>query len=747
MNLRRPTGPVAYLAAQGVTLGLLGGFIIIPASGIFLERYGSSGLPWVYIAVALVGAAITPGMASALRRWSLATVCVPVLSIITALITAIWVGLDATDAVWMSFPLQVLFQVVLQLGFTFIGGQAGMLLTVRQMKEQFPRIVTGFAVGFMASGLLGPVLLSVLGRTERLLAVASLCSGALLALVSLTRRRFPAQLSVMQRSADDAPAVPLRTLLLRPFVFLLLSYQVLSMFGTQLIDFLVYDRAAARYATSAELARFTSVFTVALNAADIVFLALVAAWMLRRYGMRLGLVANPLVATMFVLGGLLSGTASGMGALSVFMAFAGARVADIVLTDGSTRTAINTAYQALPAHERLAVQAGVEGLGIPGAIGVAGIALLVLEHGFEADARAVAGLTVVAGVLWALSGLAVYRGYQRNLRANLSRRVLRPADIDLEAVVDSDPSVQTAAHRLLGDAGRSRSKIVDPMPDGGVRDLLRADDPDVRTSAYHSAAALAAHDPEMLQLVLDGLGTASTASMAAAALVTQHGGFGDLLDQALTNTEGSTKQCLRLVRCAARSSDPAVVGVLRRHVGHRSRDIGLEVLSSLVRLVAQHGPGPGPDQWSRLVGDVLRDDLVHAQRCDRAMAALARVAGAGELVRSLQDERNLLRRRTLAALGLVVDPATVVQARAWLEGTDQRAAALALEALEVSVPKQMRAAAVQLLQGSPGTAPMTGSATASATADTLVDLAGDPQGIWRRDWLGECAQHAILAGR
>ena len=744
MNLRRPTGPVPYLAAQGVTLGLLGGFIIIPASGIFLERYGSSGLPWVYIAVALVGAAITPGLASALGRWSLATVCVPVLSVIAVLITAIWVGIDAADAVWMSFPLQVLFQVVMQLGFTFIGGQAGMLLTVRQMKEQFPRIVTGFAVGFMASGLLGPVLLSVLGRTERLLAVASLCSGALLALVSITRRRFPAQLSVVQRTAGDAPAVPLRTLLLRPFVFLLLSYQVLSMFGTQLIDFLVYDRAAARYSTSAELARFTSVFTVALNGADIVFLALVAAWMLRRYGMRLGLVANPLVATLFVLGGLLSGTASGMGALSVFMAFAGARVADIVLTDGSTRTAINTAYQALPAHERLAVQAGVEGLGIPGAIGVTGVALLVLEHGFKADARAVAVLTVVAGVLWALSGLAVYRGYQRNLRANLSRRVLRLADVDLD-----DEATSSVVRRFVtGDevhAGRLRSTIVDPMPDGDVRDLLRADDPDVQASAYRTAAALAAHDPEMLELVLDGLGSASTASMAAIALITQHGGFGELLDHALTNTEGSTKQNLRLVRCAARSSDPAVVGVLRRHAGHRSRDIGVEVLRSLVRLVPQHGPGP--DQWSHLVGEVLRDDLLHAQRCDRATAVLAGVAGAGELVRSIQDERNLLRRRALAALGLIVDPATVVQAGAWLEGADQRAAALALEALEVTVPKQMRAAAVQLLQGSPGAASTTGSTTASTTADTLADLAGDPQGVWRRDWLSVCAKQVIVAGR
>ena len=113
-------------------MGLLAGFIIIPASGIFLARYGSGGLPWVYIAVAGVGAVITPGLASALRRWSLATVCVPVLSVIAVLTTVIWIAIDAGDAMWMSFPLQMLFPVSLQLGFTFIGGQAGRLLTVRR---------------------------------------------------------------------------------------------------------------------------------------------------------------------------------------------------------------------------------------------------------------------------------------------------------------------------------------------------------------------------------------------------------------------------------------------------------------------------------------------------------------------------------------------------------------------------------------------------------------------------------------
>ncbi len=208
--------------------------------------------------------------------------------------------------------------------------------------------------------------------------------------------------------------------------------------------------------------------------------------------------------------------------------------------------------------------------------------------------------------------------------------------------------------------------------------------------------------------------------------------------------DGNVTHTVRLVRCAARWSDPAVVGVLSRHATHRSRDKGLEVLRSLVRLVPRQSVDPDP--WSHLVGDLLHEDLQHAHRCDRASAALADATGAGELVLSLQDERNLLRRRTLAALGLIVDRATVVQAGAWLEGPDQRAAALALEALEVSMPRPMRAAAAQLLKVPPAPAPTTRSATVSTwMTDTLADIASDPQGVWRRDWLRVCAHHAMLA--
>ena len=151
------------------------------------------------------------------------------------------------DGVWVSAVLLVLFPIALQVGFVFIGGQAGRLLDVRQMKALFPRIVSGFAVGFLVGGLLGIPLLALLGSTEHLLVATTAAQLAFLGLLLVTERRFP---EVRAVQADDAPAIvrpPLRTLFASGIALLLLVYQVLSAMGSWIVDFLLFDRAAARY--------------------------------------------------------------------------------------------------------------------------------------------------------------------------------------------------------------------------------------------------------------------------------------------------------------------------------------------------------------------------------------------------------------------------------------------------------------------------------------------------------------------
>ena len=120
-------------------------------------------------------------------------------------------------------------------------------------------------------------------------------------LVGVTARRRPAELTVVDRPADDRAERSMRSLLATRFVVLVFAYQVLSAMGSQVLDFLVFDRAAARYDDASELTRFVAVYTGVLNAVDIVFLAVLAGWLLMRFGLRLGLVANPAVVTVLTI--------------------------------------------------------------------------------------------------------------------------------------------------------------------------------------------------------------------------------------------------------------------------------------------------------------------------------------------------------------------------------------------------------------------------------------------------------------
>ena len=359
MSRARARPAVALLSAQALAFGVTLALLVIPANALFLDAYGAEWLPATYIAIAVVGSGASALIARAARRTRLARVATATLGALALLFGASWVILVA-GGVWVSAVLLVLFPIALQIGFVFIGGQAGRLLDVREMKELFPRVVSGFAVGFLLGGLLAIPLLALLGSTQQLLLATTVGQLAFLGLLLLTERRFPEMREV---HAGDAPPVarpPLRTLFVPGLVLLLLTYQVLSAMGSQVVDFLLFDRAAAQYSGD-DLTRFLSTYTAVLNLVDILFLAVLAGPLMRRFGLRLGLTFNPaIVAAILALMTVV--TAASGSASFALLALAGVvRIADIAATDGTTRTSINAAYQIVPVEERLAVQSVVEG--------------------------------------------------------------------------------------------------------------------------------------------------------------------------------------------------------------------------------------------------------------------------------------------------------------------------------------------------------------------------------------------------
>jgi len=442
------TGRIVLLGAQALTLGVLVAWITVPASAIFVEQYGSARLPWTYVGAGAAGALASAGLSVALRRRPLVWVVMRVLAAAAVLLGVAYVGL-VTSGAWVSAPLLVVLPIVIPIGFMFVVGQAGEMLDVRVLKVSYARVVAGFALGFVGGGLTASPIMQAVGQTEVLLVGAAVATALFAALVRVGHQLVPALDGPVPVSpgVESRRAPSIGTLLRDRFILLITAYQFLSAIETQWLEYLVYERAARRYPSSAEMADFIGRVMAISYGSDLLFLLVVAGFLIRRFGVRGGLTGYA-VGVLAVLGAAtVAAGALGVGATPAFVLLVAARVTDLTLCDGAGRPALGAAYQAIPTRERLAAQAMVEGLAVPLAIGLAGVVLIVLNAVTGTSGLLLPILTLVLVVAWVAVAFGTFRGYRVNLLANLAHRTLDPADLAID-----DATTLAAVERLLDSA-------------------------------------------------------------------------------------------------------------------------------------------------------------------------------------------------------------------------------------------------------------------------------------------------------
>jgi hypothetical protein len=795
-------GVIALLTAQALAFGVMLALVVVPANAIFLDAYGAKWLPATYIAIAVFGTGASALIARAARRTRLVRVAAVTLFGIAVLYAASWLILQA-GGVWVSAGLLVLFPIALQMGFVFIGGQAGRLLDVRQMKERFPRVVGGFSVGFLLGGLLAIPLLALLGSTEDLLLGTTVAQLVFLGLLLLTERRFPEVRAAPIETSQEAARPSARTLFASGLVLLLLIYQVLSAMGSWLVDYLLFNRAHAHYSGN-DLTRLLSWYTVVLNLADILFLALLAGPLMRRFGLRLGLVLNPAVVAglLAVMAAVVAGP--GAAAYSLFVLAAVTRLSDIVLTDGTTRTSVNASFQIVPIGDRLAVQAVVEGIGVPVAIGATGAVLLLMNLlGLGIGAVIVFG--AVLSVIWTASGAVMYRSYRHALAGEMRRRSLVTSpdgvtenDIALQALLRSDDArdVRLGLDLLPGIASpastgalQQASEHADPhvrlgallqLAAGGdaqaaaeaaalATELARSADPAERVAAASALGSrrIVTNGQEMLIALLDD----PDPNVRAAALdsvVPADAGEQEVVRRAVAaleepRTAGSATAAVwrlgdsaipllaaaladdgksrrpPLIRAAATAATEHGLAVIEPALRDRDRVV---VLAALEALDAADGIGVVPPE---LLDAVFDDAAAHASRALSARVSL--VASDGSLRRALEDESDLARRLVIAVLALRHGDRVRDAVRA-VDRADGQRRALGVEALDVIISRDEAAIAIPLVRRD-----LTPDEQAAALRhlepsvrspeEWTAEMAEDPDGVWRSAWLALCARHAV----
>ncbi len=246
------------------------------------------------------------------------------------------------------------------------------------------------------------------------------------------RRRYPTELTTVERSDADQHRPTLHSLTRDRFLALLIAFQMLSAVESQLLDFLVYNGAANRYTDTSQLADFVSRFSAIAYGVDILFLVVLAGLLLRRFGLRYGLAANAVGVLTFVGAVILATVAQGSFSTLVFVLVVAARVTDLTLSDGAARTSMSAAYQAVPARLRAVAQAAVEGLAVPLAIGMSGVILLAVDAAGLTDGVTLPTITALVVSAWTAVAVLTYREYRVSLLANLRGRTLDPAALTLE---------------------------------------------------------------------------------------------------------------------------------------------------------------------------------------------------------------------------------------------------------------------------------------------------------------------------
>jgi hypothetical protein len=283
-----------------------------------------------------------------------------------------------------------------------------------------------------------------------------------------------------------------------------------------------------------------------------------------------------------------------------------------------------------------------------------------------------------------------------------------------------------------------------------LRPLLRDVDHDVVNAAL--AAIRWPDDAEVLVDLMVRLDDRRTAGAAVDTLARGGAAALVLVDEGLSGRTGLGRAGQELLARVCRlMGDPDAAAMLRRHVEHPNREVGLAVMSALAA-IAPSGTDRGIDDDDTATdvvqepaeSAVVRSDLEHATHVLRALVQLDGLPSASALRAALSDELVLLRRRVLAALSIRYGADGISRVAYQFAQRNTRAHALALEWLDVTLSGSDRAA-VTLLE--PGLTPEVRLRVLTRTFPIpprtvpaiVLDLVEDHDVRWRRPWIAACA--------
>lgn len=424
---------VARLFALAALAGLAVVYATTAGSTLFLARFGAAWLPWVYVGNAVVLSALAAGLAPVQRRLAGSRLAALAPSLLAFGTVGIW-GLALTFGRPVYPALLVWVEIVSVYTGLHLWSVVGRSLDVRQGKRLYGVVGAGVIAGELVGGFsIAPVVRSL--PVEHLLPVAAVLLAAGQALGLRIRAAAP---TVDPDSSSDVHADSTVPGLLRSgYVRRIIALVACSVLVWFFID-LHFLRAVERRFDERDLAVFLGVFSGTVAVANLGVQLLLTGRVLQSGGILAGLLTLPVALALPV------ALLWGVGVHWAFALLVTVKLVDEVLRSTIHDASTQLLYQALPGFQRDATHRLVNGLVEPLVGGIAGVALILLDHSLHAGGAQDVGWLALLLVPWMAAGVLLRRDYRQTLLRSLGSRLVEPGLLDLR-----DPAARTLVERGL----------------------------------------------------------------------------------------------------------------------------------------------------------------------------------------------------------------------------------------------------------------------------------------------------------
>jgi len=476
-------------------LALTSYYVIKPVrNSVFVDRVGADNLPLIYVLAALVIIGLMLVYSRYVDRIDRRTLLLGTFAVLAVTLVGFWWWLGRAGGTVVAsgafYIYTKLYPLLLVSQFWLVGN---LLFTTRQAKRLFAPIDVGLILGGITGSIVSSTLADSLGNELLLLLAAGILGGCavlvLLLFPHMRRGEERAGSALAENVSGDAVRLLMQSSHLRTIAWILgLTIVVGTVLDWQL------NRAVELQITGEEaMTRFWGTFYAVLNVGSVSIQLLLTAFILRKFGIGVALLALPvalLVASVgvLVLPGLLAaaiakGTEGGLR----------------YSLDQSTRELL---YLPVPTHVKYKVKPLIDLAVYRGGTGVGGLALLFFVNllGFSLRWISVVALAFIG--LWVWHALRMREEFRTSIK-----RLIGVRDVRLEELI----------YRHLDAA------TIDEL-----RNVLRTGDPD--QIAYALALLEHGHAEAMDSELRDLLHHASETVRRRAVALLVDLGLGELVD-------------------------------------------------------------------------------------------------------------------------------------------------------------------------------------------------------------------------